>query len=82
MFFSCVVSFSHCRDVLHKGVDIKVGLKHREDEFSFVKLAYGCRNALHKGVDLKEKYYGRGKEQVQSQIQFKLCTETSACHRN
>ena len=37
-------------NVLHKGVDIEMGLKHREDEFSFVKLAslqerttQGCR---------------------------------------
>ena len=40
-FFYCFISFSHCRNVLHKGVDIEVGLKHTEDEFSFqiVKLA-------------------------------------------
>ena len=69
-------------NVLHKGVDIEMGLKHREDEFSFVKLAslqerttQGCRI-------LKRKMLWKDKEQVQSQGSLKVCMETSACHRN
>ena len=50
-FFRVLFRSITAGNVLHKGVDIEMGLKHREDEFSFVKLAplqerttQGCRS--------------------------------------
>ena len=80
--FLCLISFSHCRNVLHKGVDIEMGLKHREDEFSFVKLAslqerttQGCRI-------LKRKMLWERQRASSKPSSLKVCMGTSACHRN
>ena len=81
--FRVFVSFVHCRNVLHKGVDIEMGLEHREDEFSSVKLAslqesttQGCRFT-------KKNAMGETKNKLCSKPNsLKLCVETSSCYRN
>ena len=86
-FLFCCISFSHWRNVLHKGVDIKVGLKHREDEFSFqiVKLVASLQERTTQGC----RFYSRRKTcpmgETKSKLHsssFKLCMERSVCCRN